>query len=126
MVSCKIIYRTEVLKRSSEKEGINNVRNRKHHRQRLRHCRVYRPRGLKTADTVTFELIGRIEVDGCTYCAVIPEEEDENADSDVYVILKEVNKNDDVYLSTIDDDKEYDRVAKEFFNVFEELDEEEE
>ena len=44
----------------------------------------------------------------------------------VYVILKEVNKNDDVYLSTIDDDKEYDRVAKEFFNVFEELDEEEE
>lgn len=81
----------------------------------------------ENGDTVTFELIGRIEVDGgCTYCAVIPEEEDENADSDVYVILKEVNKNDDVYLSTIDDDKEYDRVAKEFFNVFEELDEEEE
>ena len=53
----------------------------------------------ENGDTVTFELIGRIEVDGCTYCAVIPEEEDENADSDVYVILKEVNKNDDVYLS---------------------------
>lgn len=80
----------------------------------------------ENGDTVTFELIGRIVVDGCTYCAVIPEEEDENADSDVYVILKEVNKNDEVYLSTIDDDKEYDRVAKEFFNVFEELDEEEE
>ena len=75
----------------------------------------------ENGDTVTFELI-----DGCTYCAVIPEEDDENADSDVYVILKEVNKNDEVYLSTIDDDKEYDRVAKEFFNVFEELDEEEE
>ena len=64
----------------------------------------------ENGDTVTFELIGRIE----------------NADSDVYVILKEVNKNDEVYLSTIDDDKEYDRIAKEFFNVFEELDEEEE
>ena len=75
----------------------------------------------ENGDTVTFELIGRIEVDGST-----PEEDDENADSDVYVILKEVNKNDEVYLATIDDDTEYDRVAKEFFNVFEELDEEEE
>lgn len=80
----------------------------------------------ENGDTVTFELIGRIEVDGSTYCAVIPEEDDENADSDVYVILKEVNKNDEVYLATIDDDTEYDRVAKEFFNVFEELDEEDE
>lgn len=42
----------------------------------------------ENGDTVTFELIGRIEVDGCTYCAVIPEEEDENADSDVYVDRK--------------------------------------
>ena len=80
----------------------------------------------ENGDTVTFELIGRIEVDGSTYCAVIPVEYVENADSDVYVILKEVNKNDEVYLATIDDDTEYDRVAKEFFNVFEELDEEDE
>ena len=42
------------------------------------------------------------------------------------MILKEINKNDEVYLATIDDDKEYDRVAKEFFKVFDELDEEDE
>ena len=80
----------------------------------------------ENGETVSFELIGRIEVDGSNYCAVIPEEDDENADSDVYVILKEINKNDEVYLATIDDDKEYDRVAKEFFKVFDELDEEDE
>lgn len=80
----------------------------------------------ENGETISFELIGRIEVDGSNYCAVIPEEDDENADSDVYVILKEINKNDEVYLATIDDDKEYDRVAKEFFKVFDELDEEDE
>ena len=80
----------------------------------------------ENGDTVTFELIGRIEVDGSTYCAVIPEEDDENADSDVYVILKEENKNDEDYLAPIAADTEYDRVAKEFFYVFQELDEQEE
>ena len=31
----------------------------------------------ENGDTVTFELIGRIEVDGCTYCAVHPKKKRE-------------------------------------------------
>lgn len=58
-----------------------------------------------------FELIGTTEVDGCTYMAMTPVEEE----SDEYVILKVVSDdNGEEMLETIDDDDEFERVADIF------------
>ena len=60
-----------------------------------------------------FELIGSQEIDGDTYLALVPID-DENGD-DEYVILK-VDTDDDgeEILVTIDDDDEFDRIADLF------------
>ena len=60
-----------------------------------------------------FELIGSQEIDGNTYLALVPID-DENGD-DEYVILK-VDTDDDgeEILVTIDDDDEFDRIADLF------------
>lgn len=58
-----------------------------------------------------FELIGTTEVDGCTYMAMAPVEE--NAEE--YVILKVVqDENGDDMLETIDDDDEFEKIADIF------------
>lgn len=71
-----------------------------------------------------FECIGKTELDGETYFALIPFEEV----SDEYVILKLVKaENGDELLETIDDDDEFEKVAAYFDNtLFEELDYDEE
>ncbi len=58
-----------------------------------------------------FELIGTTEVDGCTYMAMAPVEEN----SDEYVILKVVqDENGEDMLETIDDDDEFEKIADIF------------
>ncbi len=58
-----------------------------------------------------FELIGTTEVDGNTYMAMTPVEE--NADE--YVILKVVqDENGEDMLETIDDDDEFEKIADIF------------
>lgn len=71
-----------------------------------------------------FECIGKTELGGETYFALIPFEEE----SDEYVILKLVKvENGDELLETIDDDDEFEKVAAYFDNtLFEELDYDEE
>lgn len=68
-----------------------------------------------------FELLGSQEIDGNTYLALVPIEENE---SEEYVILKvETDENGEDFLVTIDDDDEFDRVA-DFFEdeLFGEID----
>jgi len=68
-----------------------------------------------------FELLGSQEIDGNTYLALVPIEDNEN---DEYVILKvEEDENGEEILVTIDDDDEFNRVA-DFFDdeLFGEID----
>ncbi len=67
-----------------------------------------------------YECIGKTELDGNTYYALIPYEEE----SDEYVILKLVKDNNgDELLETIDDDDEFEKIASYFDNtLFEEID----
>ncbi len=59
-----------------------------------------------------FEMIGSREIDGSTYLALVPIE---NNEEDEYVILKvEIADDGSDTLVTIDDDDEFDRVADIF------------
>ena len=73
-----------------------------------------------------FELLGSREIDGETYLALVPIEDNENEE---YVILKVAieEESGEEILVTIDDDDEFDRVA-DFFNdeLFGEIDYDEE
>ncbi len=63
-----------------------------------------------------FEVIGSAELNGTTYYAMIPvQDQPENADYCEYVILKaETDENGEEVLVTIDDDDEFDDVADYF------------
>lgn len=67
-----------------------------------------------------FECIGKAEMDGNTYYALIPFEEE----SDEYVILKLVSvENGEENLETIEDDDEFNKIADYFDNtLFDEID----
>ncbi|MFA6947558.1 MAG: DUF1292 domain-containing protein [Eubacteriales bacterium] len=71
-----------------------------------------------------FSLLGSCELDGKTYLALVPVEDE----SDEYVILKlELDENDEEVLVTIEDDEEFDRVADYFEDeLFSEVDHDEE
>lgn len=72
-----------------------------------------------------FEIIASLELNGNTYYALMPVEDNENGDC---VILRlEEDENGDEILSTIDDDDEYERVADAFDDeVFSEINYDEE
>ena len=70
----------------------------------------------ENGDEHDFELLAQAEIEGVTYLAMIPvEEQDEEADTFEYIILKgQTDENgEDVYL-TIDDDDEFEKVADYF------------
>ena len=68
-----------------------------------------------------FELIGKYMENGVTYNALIPA--DEKKQNGEYIILRrEVDENGDVYLATIEDDDEFDRIADIFDESFSEFD----
>ena len=62
-----------------------------------------------------FEFIGKIELGDNTYVALVPVDGDEEE----YVILKvDTDENGEEYLSTIEDDEEFDKAADAFEDVF--------
>ena len=68
-----------------------------------------------------FELIGKYMENGITYNALVPA--DESKQNGEYVIFRRVeDENGDVYLETIEDDDEFDRIADIFDDSFNDLD----
>lgn len=68
-----------------------------------------------------FEFLGREEVDGVIYLALLPLEDNDRGE---YVILKyETDENGEESLITIDDDDEFDKIADLFEDeLFSEMD----
>ena len=78
----------------------------------------------ENGDEHDFELLAQAEIEGVTYLAMIPvEEQDEEADTFEYIILKgQTDENgEDVYL-TIDDDDEFEKVADYFDDLLSQID----
>ena len=78
----------------------------------------------ENGDEHDFELLAQAEIEGVTYLAMIPvEEQDEEADTFEYIILKgQTDENgEDVYL-TIDDDDEFEKVANYFDDLLSQID----
>ena len=78
----------------------------------------------ENGDEHEFELLAQAEIEGVTYLAMIPvEEQDEEADTFEYIILKgQTDENgEDVYL-TIDDDDEFEKVADYFDDLLSQID----
>jgi hypothetical protein len=71
-------------------------------------------------DGEPFEVIGELEYEGVTYFALIPFAEDEEDEEEEleFVILKEVQENDEPYLATIDDDDFYEKIGELFLKMF--------
>ncbi len=71
---------------------------------------------------IEFELIGTVEVEGVTYHAMIPaDQEGEEQGFYEYVILKtEIDEDGEEMLVTIDDDAEFDKIADIFDDMFSE------
>ena len=79
----------------------------------------------ETGHESDFEVIATREIDGITYVALLPLEDNEAGE---YVLLKiEDDENGEEMLVTIDDDDEYDRIADIFEDeVFSDIDYDEE
>lgn len=68
-----------------------------------------------------FEVIASCELNGTTYYAMIPVEDEEmNDEFCEYVILKEIEENGEFSLCEIEDDAEFNTVADAFDNLFDE------
>ena len=68
-----------------------------------------------------FELLASVDLDGKTYCALIPyTEEDEEPEE--YIVLRVEKNGDEEILVSIDDDEEFDRVADIFDDEFADID----
>ncbi len=68
-----------------------------------------------------FELIGKYMEGDVTYNALIPA--DESKQNGEYIVLRRVeDENGDVYLETIEDDEEFDRIADIFDDSFNDFD----
>ena len=65
-----------------------------------------------------FELLGRRDVDGQSYVALAPmdEDTDDEGDESSFIILKIVEEDGEEIFESIDDDDEFDRIA----DIFEE------
>ena len=68
---------------------------------------------------IRFELIGGCVDNGIQYFALIPEgSADEDGGFEEYIILKQISDADGDSLVEIEDDKEFDRIAKIFDDAF--------
>ena len=68
-----------------------------------------------------FELLASVELDGKTYCALIPYTEDDE-EPEEYIVLRVEKNGDEEILVSIDDDEEFDRVADIFDDEFADID----
>ena len=69
---------------------------------------------------IEFELIGQCEKDGQRYFAMIPVQDEQAGEPDVYeyVILKLATEDGEEVLVTVDDDDELDNIADYFDDLF--------
>ncbi len=75
---------------------------------------IYPLTDLETGEQVNFRFLAQADLDGNTYYAFVPVEEEE-AEEQQFVILKVLSTNgDDVDLVDIESDEEFDRVADYF------------
>ncbi len=66
-----------------------------------------------------FEFLGSLELDGVTYVAFSPIEQDENSDEEEYVVFKvSMDEEGNEIYDTIEDDDEFDRVSDAFEDEF--------
>ena len=76
-----------------------------------------------------FELMDIMEVDGTVYYALVPYTEDPEAkieeDTELVVLKAGTDENGEDFLSTIDNDEEYDRIGQMFLDRISEMLEEE-
>lgn len=75
---------------------------------------------LESGEEENFILLGEVEMDGCEYMALEPEE---NPNQEFVILKKVVDEEGNVDLVDIDDDEEFDKVA-DFFEdqLFNEVD----
>ncbi len=64
----------------------------------------------ETGEEKDFELLGKADIDGKTYLALIPADEE----VEEYVILRAEGEGDEMTLESIEDDEEFDRAADYF------------
>lgn len=64
----------------------------------------------ETGEEKDFELLGKADLDGKMYLALVPA----NEETEEYVILRAEGEGDDMTLESIDDDEEFDRAADYF------------
>lgn len=64
----------------------------------------------ETGEEKDFELLGRAELDGRVYIALVPA----NEETEEYVILRAEGEDDDMTLESIEDDEEFDKAADYF------------
>ncbi len=70
---------------------------------------------------IEFELIGTAEMNGATYCAMIPADAAETDGFCEYVVLRvEKDENGEETLVSVDDDEEFDNIADIFDDQFSE------
>lgn len=67
---------------------------------------------------IEFEMIGQCERNGAQYFAMIPVQEESDAEAIEYVILKLAEENGEEVLISVDDDDELDDVADYFDDLF--------
>ncbi len=68
-----------------------------------------------------FELIGKYMENGVTYNALIPADE-KNQNGEYIILRREEDEEGNVFLATIDDDEEFDRIADIFDDSFNDVD----
>jgi len=66
-----------------------------------------------------FEMLASMEIDGKTYVALSPVDEDDSEEGEYVILRVDVEEDGTEVLVTIDDDDEFDRVADEFGDAFE-------
>ena len=69
----------------------------------------------ETGEEMDFELLARATIDEQLYYALIPAKDEE---CEEYVILRVSEDGDDILLSSIEDDEEFDKVEEYFNDLF--------
>lgn len=69
----------------------------------------------ETGEEKDFELLARATIDDKLYFALVPADDEE---AEEYVILNVVEDGEDLVLSSIDDDDEFDKVEEYFNDLF--------
>ena len=69
----------------------------------------------ETGEEKDFELLARATIDEKLYFALVPADDEE---AEEYVILNVVEDGEDLVLSSIDDDDEFDKVEEYFNDLF--------